>query len=739
MASEKKGKTEISFRPDPDQLVQALKQDGIEKQKANLRIFLGMSAGVGKTYAMLQAAHRQIETGVDVVVGIVETHGRVETAALLTGLPVIPLKKVEYRGTVFHELDLDEILKRRPQLVVVDELAHLNVAGGSRHQKRYQDVLEILDAGINVCTALNVQHLESRKDSVEAITNVTIRETVPDSLLERAQLVELVDIAPSELLLRLQNGKIYAGEKAARAVENFFKEDRLTALREIALRITAERVDQDLQRMIPFNGAQSPWQTNERLLVGVSHSPYSEKLIRATRRLAYNLEAPWVAVYVDTGLALNDADQAQLFKNLNLARELNAEILTTTDSDIALALQRICRAKNVTQVIVGRPTKRWLQDFFQGGTLLDRLVRQNSEVDVHVIRQDGVTSFRSRFFGFLEKYKSYTGTLKYWFVFCLVTAVAFMSGFLESLIGYRAVGFIFLLAVMGVGLFGSLGAVAFSALLSAIFWNFFFIPPKMTFAIGSADDLILCFSYFAVALITGLLTQRIRFNERLIRDREEKTNFLYELMQDIAGSSNKSEFLTKACSKVGSLLDAECAVILKSNDNLSAEDHLVFENAKSYGINLNEKDRAVADWCFKNRKNAGWSTDTLSQSKALYVPLAGYTETVGVFVFQPRKRVRRLDLEKENLLFSVTRHLGISIEQRYLSRRRAEVQRDIDSQKLQQTLLDSISHELRTPLTSMIATVQSLQKIPEPVDRSKIHRNYSPKFRSFLVFQKRYS
>lgn len=689
-------------RQDPDALLRIIESHEKSFHEAKLRVFLGMSAGVGKTYSMLRAAHQRQKEGISVMIGAVETHGRSETEALVEGLPIIPPKKIEYRGTTLQEMDLDAILQIKPQLVIVDELAHTNVVG-SRHQKRYQDVLELLDAGIDVYTALNVQHLESRKDAVESITGIQIRETVPDSILERASLVELVDIAPTELLRRLKEGKVYLGDKAERAAQNFFKEDRLTALREIALRMTAERVDQDLQRMVSVRQEVSPWQTNERLLVAISHSPHSERLIRATRRLAYNLEAPWIVLHVDTGVALNDADQAQLFKNLNLARELKAEVVTTTETDVAAAIRRTCRTKNVTQVIVGRPSRRWFRDIFEGGSLLDRLVRESFEVDVHVIRQDENTNYRPPLLADLDTYRSHSGPIKYWFTFCFVTAISVISEFLEPLVGYRAVGFIFLLGVLIVGMFGSLGAVIFSAVLSAFVWNFFFIPPKMTLLISSPDDIILCVSFFVAALITGFLANRIRFHERLIREREERTNILYEILQDIANSQKKSEFIGKVTSRVGNLLKADCGVILKSSSG-----ELQFDEAKKYTANLSEKDRAVALWSFQNQKNAGWSTDTLAQAKALYIPLRGYTETVGVFVFQPLKKARKLDLEQQNLLSSICRQLGLSLERHFMSKRLAETQRLKDSEELQQTLLNSISHEIRTPLTAILSIAESL-------------------------------
>lgn len=690
-------------RPDPDALLRAIKREENKNARGNLRVFLGMSAGVGKTYSMLKAAHQKLAEGVDVIVGTVETHGRMETVALTQGLPILPRKKIDYRGTILEEMDLDAVLKRKPQLVIVDELAHTNIPG-SRHEKRYLDVMEILDAGIDVYTAFNVQHLESRKEAVEAITGIPIRETVPDSILEVANQVELVDISPTELLKRLKEGKVYLGDKAERAAQNFFKEDKLTALREIALRMTAERVDQDLQKFGSVRAEGGPWQTNERLLVAFSHSPYSEKLIRATRRLAYNLDAPWIALHVDTGISLNDADQAQLVKNLNLAKELSAELITTTEADVASALRRICRQKNVTQVVVGRPTRRWFRDIIEGGSLLERLVRESLEVDIHIIRHDGPQLKRPSIIDEISYYRTKTGAIKYWYSLWGIVAVSFFGYALEPFLGYRSVGFIFLLGVIVIGMFGSLGVVTLSALMSAIIWDYFFIPPRFTFAISKSEDVLMTMAFFIVAMITGFLTNRIRFHEKVIREREERTNVLYEILQDIASATEKSEFLNKVLERTGNILQGSCGVILKSEMG-----NLDFDDAKSYSVRLNEKDRAVAQWCFEKGKSAGWSTETLAEARALYLPLKGTTDTVGVFVFQPKRKSRKIDLEKENLLISIVRQLGVSIERHFLMRRLAEAQRIKDSEELHQTLLNSISHEMRTPLTAILGSVQALE------------------------------
>ncbi|GIL16375.1 MAG: two-component sensor histidine kinase [Oligoflexia bacterium] len=700
-------------RLDPDALLKVIDDETKSKLKGKLRVFLGMSAGVGKTYAMLKAAHRMKAEGRSVAIGLVETHGRSETAELLQGLEVIPRKVMEHRGVRIEELDLDAILSIKPDVVIVDELPHTN-SPGSRHEKRYQDVLEILDSGIDVFTALNVQHLESRKDAVEGITGIRIRETVPDSILDQAALVELVDIAPSELLKRLADGKIYLGDKAKEAADKFFKEDRLTALREIALRMTAERVDQDLQRFSVTRN-DIPWQTNERLLVAVSHSPYSEKLIRATRRLAYNLEAPWIAVHIDTGVKLSDEDQAQLIKNLHLARELSAEVITTTDTSLATAIKRIARQKNVTQVIVGRPTRRWFRDVIEGGSLLKRLVDESHEVDIHVIRLERLVHRRPSFWMELSLYRTKTGFIKYWNTLWFLLGVTFLSAFAEAYVGYRVIGFVYLLVVLIVGMFGSIGAVLFAAAFSALAWDFLFINPKFTFTIASAEDIILCFAYFLVAVITGFLTNRIRFHERLMRDREERMEVLYRVLKDISESSNKEEFINKVRSTIGELLEGECGVVLKGRDGL-----LDFSGSKSYSLQLDDRERAVALWTFQNKKAAGWSTETLSQARALYLPLLGANEGIGVFLFKPERKGRKLGPDQENLLYTIVGQLSLSIERHFWSRRIAEAQRLEDSEKLQQTILSSISHELRTPLTAILGSAAALENnlVTDPVGKT---------------------
>lgn len=697
-------------RPNPDELLKAVKAQESAPHRGRLRLFLGMSAGVGKTYAMLKAAHAQQAEGRQVLVGVIETHGRSETAALLEGLDLLERRKLDYKGTKLDEMDLDAILNRRPDLVLVDELAHSNIPG-SRHPKRYQDVLEILDQGIDVYSTLNIQHLESRKESVEAIAQISIRETVPDSILDRASQVELVDIAPSELLKRLSEGKVYLGDKAQRAADHFFKEDRLTALREIALRLTAERVDQDLQRFGDMRAGKSPWQTNERLLVAISHSPHSESLIRATRRLAYNLEAPWIAVHVETGLHLGDEDQAQLSRNIQLARELGAEVITTSDLNLAGALRRIARQKNVTQMVVGRPVRRFLRDHLSGGTLLDRMVLESPEIDVHVIRHRSAQAPRAWWKRGLQ---GFTGPLPYWNTFWFLAGIAFLSAMVEPVIGYRAVAFFFLLGVLTVGMVSTMGPVLFAAALSALGWNFFFIPPRLTFAISTTEDAFMSLAFVLVAAIVGVLTNRIRGHERMLREREERTNLLYEISQDLVSSRDQNDSLVKSNERLGRLLGGDVGVFLREQSG-----KLERGTGAAHAILISDKEFAVAEWALNAGRKAGWSTDTLAQSDSLYLPMQASESPVGILAFRPHRR-RPLSLEQENLLHAIARQLAVALEKTYFEDKVRATRQLEESEKLHQTLLSSISHELRTPLTVVMGAATALHDESMPKDHSFI-------------------
>jgi two-component system sensor histidine kinase KdpD len=682
-----------------DRLLTAVQRTDARTWAGRLRIFLGMSAGVGKTYAMLKAAQERMREGTDVIVGLVETHGRPDTEQLLAGLRMAPRHAISYKGASLEELDIDWILHRRPQLVLIDELAHTN-APGSRHPKRWQDIVEILDAGIDVYSTINVQHIESRKESVEAITGITIRESVPDSILERAAQIILIDITPAELLKRLAEGKVYLGDRAQAALDGFFKEDRLTALREIALRLTAETVDNELQDLIAGQESRGVWKPTERLMVAVSHSPYSEGLIRATRRLAFSLDAPWIAVNVDTGVSLSTDDRAVLSRNMSLVRDLGGEIVTTPDTDIASALKRIARQRGVTQLIIGRPTRRFIRDAIRRGTLADRLVTEAVPFDVHVLRPEEKPHSETR--GAPEQ-----GTTTDWNAYGIVTAVivgvALVSSLALPFIGYRAVGFFFLLAVLGIGLNASIGPIMLAAALSALVWDFFFIPPPYTFYIYELSDVVMCIAYFVAAATTGTLTHRIRHRERLIRRRENQTQVLYDVVRALVSRPDRMDAMRAAAKRLGEVLNAECWVVpVTLSGDLDRSAMLALDPVND------DKEWAVAQWAFQQRRAAGWSTDTLLGANAMYVPLIGPSTTVGVLATHSKNGTRLLS-EEEDLLMAVAQQMAIALEREVLHQRAIETERLRESERLHQTIIDSVSHELRTPLTGIIGAASALR------------------------------
>ena len=467
---------DIEHRPDPDALLSAIQEEERLNKKGKLKLFLGMSAGVGKTYTMLEEAQQKKQEGLEIVVGSINTHGRQDTANLLVGLEVIPEKWITYKDTVFEELDLDAILARKPQLVVVDELAHSNVPG-SRHPKRWQDVIDLLDAGIDVYSTLNVQHLESRKDLVEKITGIHIRETVPDLILEKASQIELIDITPNGLLKRLKEGKVYLGTQSEIAAKNFFQVDRLMALRELVLRITAEKVDHDLHGLLSSSAKNKLWQIRERLLVALTHAPQSQDLIRVARRMASALDAPWYAVYVDTGSRISEEGQATLAKNIALARELGAEIITTTDVDINSALQRIIKTKNITQIIVGRMTETSWLNTFRYRRSLERLAQENPELAIYVSSSESPQYSKLHRNAFIRITK--TEPSAYLKTLAFVLLITLLGHWVLPYVGYKTVGLILLLGIMTLSLFTGRGPVLFGAALSAAIWGLVFTPPLL--------------------------------------------------------------------------------------------------------------------------------------------------------------------------------------------------------------------------------------------------------------------
>ncbi|MBG0859024.1 MAG: sensor histidine kinase KdpD, partial [Bacteroidales bacterium] len=509
-------------RPNPDEILASIKKEEELDKRGKLKIFFGMCAGVGKTYSMLRIALADKAKGLDIVIGFVESHNRKEILGLIEGLELIPRKEILYKGTTLQEMDLDSIIARKPQIVLVDELAHTNIPG-SRHMKRFQDVQEILDNGINVYTTLNVQHLESRSDIVSQITGVIIRETLPDEIFETAEDIELVDITPDELLERFAEGKIYTPELSKEAVLNFFRKGNITALREMSLRIVADRVDRQLKIYMQKKRIPGPWKSGLHLLAVIGPSPHSARLIRWAKNLSYTMGASLAALHVETTKPLNADQNTQLSKNLNLARQLGAEVITASGNDIVKAILNVARKENITHIIIGKPRHRNIFSLFTLGSFVQKLIRYSGNIDVYVLGSDIASDnhpFKKPF-----SFPVFTsGVLQY----ILASAVVIISSaicfsFIEYL-GYQSVSFILLFAVSILATFMGVGPILLASSLSAFIWNFFFIPPRFTIHIEKTEDVLMFGMFFIIALVNGVLTTRVRRQERLTRDREERAN-----------------------------------------------------------------------------------------------------------------------------------------------------------------------------------------------------------------------
>jgi two-component system, OmpR family, sensor histidine kinase KdpD len=682
-----------TYRPDPDTLLAAVQKEETRQQRGKLKIFLGMAAGVGKTYAMLEAARAQQAGGVDVVVGVVETHGRAETELLLQGLEIIPRRQIDYRGAVLAEMDTDAILARQPQLVLVDELAHTNVPGpeGSlRHLKRYQDVLELLQAGIDVYTTVNVQHFESRADAVRQITGITVHETVPDSLLDQADEIELIDLAPDELRKRLAEGKVYTAERVEVAANNFFRVGNLTALREMALRLTAEHVDHKLQDYMAVKHIAGPWKSGERLMVAVGPSPFSEQLIRWTRRTAYTLEAPWLAVHIETSESLSPTQQENLARNFALVRRLGGEVVIAAGDDIAAALLRLAHQRNVSQIIVGKPLRSPLHDLLRGGSPVDRLIRTSGDIDVYVVtrepgQQEPIVVAPMRF---------HSPWTDYLWALGIVSVTTGINLLLLPWSGYQANGLIQLLVVQLLAVYIGRGPALLGAAVSALAWNFLFIPPRLTFVIHAPEDTLLVLLFFAVALFTGNLTARLRRQEQQARRNADRTMALYTLAHETAGAVTMDDVLRTAVAQVDRSFDADVAILLPRGGKLLAQPHPCSTLA------LDEKEQSVASWVFSHGRPAGRFTDSLPLAAATYLPLLTTGRTVGVMGIRLRSG-ERLAVDQEVLLETFASHIALVIEREMLNEATAQTTMLRESERLYTALLNSISHELRTPLATV--------------------------------------
>jgi two-component system sensor histidine kinase KdpD len=701
-------------RPSPEALLAAAKQEA----RGRLKIFLGAAPGVGKTYEMLLAGQARRRDGIDVVVGVVESHGRRETEALLEGLEVIPRRQVDYKGHLLAEMNLDEILRRRPQLVLVDELAHTN-APGSRHPKRYLDVEELIAAGIDVFTTLNIQHVESLNDIIARITRIRVRETVPDSILDQADDIEVVDLSPEDLIRRLREGKVYVPQQAERAIRHYFSQGNLTALRELALRRTAQRVDEQLLSHMREHAISGPWAAGERILVCVSEAPSTAGLIRYARRVAERLQVPWIAIYVETARTqrLTDAQRDRIADFLRLAERLGASTITIPGRNIAEEVLAYATANNITQIVIGKSDRpRWFE--MVHGSVVHELVRKTGPISVHVISSDDSGSVPPKSVQTRAKVEPFR-VEPYLGSTAMVAAALGMGLLLQHFIAVQGISLVFLTAVLVSAVAWGLWPSLFAALASVLAYNFFFIPPLYTLTVADPENLLTLFFFLIVAVIVSNLTARTRSQVLTARARAKTTAELYAFSRKVAGIGGLDDLLWATAYQISSMLKVRTILLMPIKDG----DGLVVASAYPPEDRLDDADMASARWTWEHNRAAGRGANTLPGGKRLFLPLRTGSGPVGVIGIDRDAPGPLLTPDERRLLDALCDQAAVAIERISLAKGLDEVRVLAETERLRAALLTSISHDLRTPLASILGTVSSLRSFPQrytPAEREEL-------------------
>jgi len=684
-------------RPDPDELLAQVQAEEQQDKRGRLKIFLGYAAGVGKTYAMLEAAHQRKTEQVDLVVGYVETHGRVETENQLSGLDIIPPLKIEYHGVQLPEMDIDAILLRNPRLVLVDELAHTN-APGSRHAKRYQDVEELLDRGINVYTTLNIQHIESLNDVVAQITGTKVRETIPDNVIDAVTDIELIDLPPDELINRLQEGKVYIPDQAQQAIKKFFRKGNLTALRELTMRRAAERVDDQMRSYMRTRSIPGPWPAGERLLVCISPGALGERLIRTARRLADELSAEWLAIYVQTPdqARLSQEQRDHVAGSLRLAEELGAKTTSIPGQSVAETVMEYAHSHNVTKVIAGKPIhSRWTE--FLRGSVVDHLIRLSGSIDVYVISSEAESTTRK----VLEGWRPHRPWTRYFWGLMLVGATTGFCTLIAPYISPTNLIVAYLLAVVLAAFYLGRGPAILTSILGVAAFDYFFVPPFLTLAISDTEYLLTFLGLLAVGLVISQLTSQVREQAEAAKQREVQTVALYELGRDLTETTGLEAVTQTAIGHVGQTFSREVTIFLPVAGILK-----VF--ASSSELAISDDDLAVAAWTFEHGQPAGRGTDTLPEASMRYQPLKTMRGAVGVLGVKPSIPDRFLTRDQLRTLDAFTNQIALAIERARLAEQTRQTEMLEITDKLQNALLNSISHDLRTPLVSITGALSSL-------------------------------
>lgn len=628
--------------------------NGKGRNVGHLKIFLGFCAGVGKTYHMLEETRQAVKSGINAVIGVVETHGRKETQALLDGLTIIPRKKTEYSGISLDEMDIDKILELKPELVIVDELAHTNVPN-SRHEKRYQDVEELINAGINVFSTLNIQHIESQIDVVQQITHVKIHETVPDTILEMADEVELVDLTSEKLLERLHEGKVYIPEKAKQATQKFFRKGNLLALRELALRYTAKRVDEDVLSYKQRFDIKTPWSVCSRLLVGFSGSPTSERLLRMTHRMASDMGADWFAVYVQSAkqqIEINERARNQLDKNIRLAEELGAKVVSLSGNIIADEIINFAKENNITLIVAGLSQRSRVEEIFKG-SVLNELTKKSGPIDVLIVGNDNKPKPISKVFKIhKEDYRPYLVS------FLMVAAIITLGWYVRSWGEPLNVAMFLLLPVIISSILWETRLGLFTALVAVGLFDFFLIPPYLTFRVADVRYMPSFFVFIIISLILSFLSKGIRWQNETTRHRERFLSALYSFSREIMNAGNLEEILDKASTHISEAFQSDVVILLPDENNQ------LQVREKQGEIVFDEKEKAVALWVYKNGQNAGKNTQTLASANWHYLPLKTEETTFGVLGFTPNKQEGFLSSEQQRLLESFANIIAMYLKRR---------------------------------------------------------------------------
>lgn len=686
----------MTARPDPDALLARISAEQARQERGTLKLFFGAAPGVGKTFSMLEAAQARRRDGGEVLVGIVETHGRADTARLLDGLTVMPRREIEHRGTVLHEFDLEAALQRAPALLLLDELAHTN-APGSRHDKRWQDVAELLAAGINVYSTLNVQHVDSLNDVVAQITGVTVRETVPDAVLEMADEIELVDVSPDVLIQRLKEGKVYIPEQAGRALERFFRRGNISALRELALRQTANRVDADVRDYRQAQGIRDTWAAAERLAVCVGPDPDSARLVRATKRMAEGLEAEWTAVYVETAahFRLAEDDRAAAVQNLRLAEQLGASTVTLSGESIAAEILSWARANNITKIVAGKPARAgwraWLRT-----SLLEQLIRGSGAIDVYVITGAAQSPRRARAPGPALAPGDFGLAIG---IVGLATVVGLTF---RNFLSTTDTAMLYLLAVVVVGARARQRPALVASVLAIAAFDFCFVPPFFTFAVGDLRYILTFGMMLGIAVVMARLTGRIREQAERSRAREQRTAAAYALSREISAAQDAEGILAATARHIREAFASSVTMIMPEAGGAFPEGD------------------GVAHWVFVNGRIAGLGTQTLQATPALYLPLVSSGASLGVVRVEPRDPRDARDPVRRQLLETFVGQAAVALARAQLAERHQATEVEVKTERLRSSLLSSLSHDLRTPLASIEgagSTLQGDDPVPEETRR----------------------